>query len=154
MRDYFLFYCLHSRGRNIGKPQSRTLRQHNSAQQRGKRREGMKVGRKERVAAADGIFPVRKSFSSVRVRARSLLCHPIAFSRSRKPNCRIGGPFHHLFRRPLCHVFNRSHSPATGHIGFSDSAGKPKKSHCKRQLLYPMIFSTIRRYFLGLNLSS
>ena len=31
----------------------------------------MKVGRKERVAAADGIFPVRKSFSSVRVRARS-----------------------------------------------------------------------------------
>ena len=35
-----------------------------------------------------------------------------------------------------------------GPIGYGDSAGKPKKCHCQRSLLYPMI-SSIRRYFLG-----
>ena len=34
----------------------------------------------------------------------------------------------------------------TGPIGYSDSAGKPKKCHCKRLSLYPMIFRR-RRYF-------
>ena len=34
----------------------------------------------------------------------------------------------------------------TGPIGYSDSAGKPKKCHCKLLSFYPMIFS-IRRSF-------
>ena len=37
---------------------------------------------------------------------------------------------------------------ATGPIGYSDSAGKPKKCHCKPLSLLPMIFR-IRRSFLG-----
>ena len=36
----------------------------------------------------------------------------------------------------------------TGPIGYSDSAGRPKKCHFKQLALYPMIF-IVRRSFLG-----
>ena len=39
-----------------------------------------------KVAAADGIFPVRKSFSS------PLLCHPIALSRSQNGEAELPKP--------------------------------------------------------------
>ena len=50
--------------------------------------------------------------------------------------------------RRLRHTVGQSLKSNKGPIGYSDSAGKPKKCHSKQLLLYPMIFST-RRYFLG-----